>query len=309
MAKQSYFEVAPGVWGMKVIFVNIYMIAEDDHWVLVDAGLPGSARRILRMATELFGENNPPAAIILTHGHFDHRGGLETLLKTWDVPIYVHRMELPYLNGESAYPPADPTVGGGLMSLLSIFYPRQPLRLNGRVQALPEEGAVPFLQHWLYIYTPGHSAGHISLFRSTGKVLIAGDAFVTTKQESAICAILQPKYISGPPKYFTPDWSASRESVKKLRDLQPVIAATGHGVPMKGQELTDGLNQLVDHFDEIAVPRRGRYVQFPAKANKHGVRYIPPVNVKPVAVFAVAAIATCLTVIAIIKLRTGKTGC
>src|ERR1700712_3838142 len=107
MKKQLYFQVAPGIWGMKIIFVNIYMIAEDDHWTLIDTGLPGSASRILQMAKDLF-DDAPPAAIILTHGHFDHRGSLARLLKTWNVPVYAHRMELPYLNGESAYPPADP---------------------------------------------------------------------------------------------------------------------------------------------------------------------------------------------------------
>jgi glyoxylase-like metal-dependent hydrolase (beta-lactamase superfamily II) len=73
----DYFEVAPGVWGMKIIFVNIYMIREGDEWVLVDTGLKLAASRIIRMVKDLFGANTPPAAIILTHGHFDHRGAID----------------------------------------------------------------------------------------------------------------------------------------------------------------------------------------------------------------------------------------
>ncbi|WP_211166301.1 MBL fold metallo-hydrolase [Mucilaginibacter robiniae] len=250
--EKDYFEVAAGVWGTKIVFVNIYMIATDNNqWVLVDAGLKGFAGKIEKMAAELFGENNPPQAIILTHGHFDHIGALKQLLEVWtDVPVYAHPLELPYLTGLSAYPPPDPMVGGGLMSAMSILYPKKPIDLGNRVHALDENGSLPFLPDWHFIFTPGHAPGHISLFRGRDKLLIAGDAFVTTKQESAFSVAAQKKVVSGPPKYFTPDWIAAAASVKKLRDLHPAIAATGHGKPMYGQELTEGLNYLVSHFEK-----------------------------------------------------------
>jgi len=65
--------------------------------------------------------------------------------------------------------------------------------------------------------------------------LIAGDAFVTTNQQSAISVMLQTKKLSGPPKYFTCDWEAANASVKKLLSLAPETAATGHGRPMSGK--------------------------------------------------------------------------
>jgi len=42
---------------------------------MIDTGTPWSARGILRAAAERFGPDSRPAAIILTHGHFDHRDG------------------------------------------------------------------------------------------------------------------------------------------------------------------------------------------------------------------------------------------
>lgn len=272
--KNNFTEIASGVWGLKIVFVNIFMIAEDDQWILVDTGLPGSADRIISMAEELFGDQ-PPAAIILTHGHFDHRGAIEVLLEKWNVPVYAHQMELPYLQGKSSYPPADPTVGGGLMSLLSFLYPKRPIDLGNKIEALSANGSIPFLTSWLFIFTPGHTPGHISLFRSRDRVLIAGDAFVTTKQESALAILTSARCLSGPPKYFTPDWVSAKESVAKLMKLNPAIAATGHGESMKGQELTHGLERLVHHFEALAVPVHGRYVDDPAKASRRGVQYIP----------------------------------
>jgi glyoxylase-like metal-dependent hydrolase (beta-lactamase superfamily II) len=78
--------------------------------------MPGTASGILSAAQARFGESGRPSAIVLTHGHFDHVGPLETLAAEWDVPVYAHPLEHPYLNGTTSYPPPDPTVGGGLMA-------------------------------------------------------------------------------------------------------------------------------------------------------------------------------------------------
>jgi glyoxylase-like metal-dependent hydrolase (beta-lactamase superfamily II) len=300
---KNYFEVAPGIWGMKIIFVNIYMIAQDDHWILVDAGLGGFAGKIIKMAADLFGENKPPAAIILTHGHFDHRGAIDGLLKKWDVPVYAHALEQPFLRGRASYPPPDPNVGGGLMSLLSVFYPKRPINLGNRLQTLPKDGTVPFLPDWQYVFTPGHSPGHISLFRTKDKVLIAGDAFVTTKQESAVSTLASLKILSGPPKYFTPDWLSAKDSVIKLRDLQPAIAATGHGKPMEGAALTRGLDHLAANFDEVAVPSYGRYVKEPAVMNRAGMQFIPSAKISPVIALSFLGLLGLITFSAYRKLR------
>jgi len=299
---KEYFEVTPGVWGMKTVFVNIFMIAtgNGNDWVLVDAGLKGFANNIQKMAAELFGPNNPPEAIILTHGHFDHVGTIKKLLTVWDVPVYAHALELPYLTGHSAYPPPDPTVGGGLMSALSVIYPKKPIDLGINVRVLPENNSVPFLPEWLWVFTPGHSPGHVSLWRQRDKLVIAGDAFVTTKQESAFSVAVQKLELSGPPKYFTADWIAAAASVKKLRDLQPAIAATGHGKPMYGKELSEGLNYLIDHFEQTAIPAQGRYVKEPARANKRGVQYVPPAPFNPVLAVSIAGLIA-ISIYALVK--------
>src|SRR3954462_5543909 len=131
--------------------------AKDREWVLVDAGLVGTKAFIHSAAVERFGPHSRPAAILLSHGHFDHVGALEELSREWDVPIYAHPLEHPYLNGREAYPPPDPTVGGGLMALSSSLFPRGPIDVSGRLKALPEDGTLPTLPGWRWLPTPGHS--------------------------------------------------------------------------------------------------------------------------------------------------------
>ncbi|MBC8054620.1 MAG: MBL fold metallo-hydrolase [Sphingobacteriaceae bacterium] len=307
----EYYKVAPGVWGMKIVFVNIYIIAAGENsgnnWVLVDAGLKGSGEKIIRMAEDLFGEGTKPSAVIITHGHFDHVGALEELLEVWDVPVYAHYLELPYLKGISSYPPPDPMVGGGLMSLMSWTFPKKPKDLGTKVHRLAANSYdLPELPDWQFIHTPGHSPGQISLFRELDRTLISADAFVTTKQESAFSVMTQKHVLSGPPKYFTIDWIAAKESVEKLLDLRPHAAATGHGYPMYGDELLNSLTNLVENFEDEAVPKYGRYVKEPARANKNGVQYVPERVNNPELLATVAVIGAIIAFAVVWKLTSKK---
>lgn len=265
---------------LRTGIVNLYLFGRRGtpagSWVLIDAGMPGSAARIIQAAEEWTGSGAAPSAIILTHGHFDHVGALEGLLARWDVPVYAHRLELPYLTGRSAYPPPDPTVGGGAMAALARFYPRGPIDLGGRVETLPEDGTVPGMPEWRWIHTPGHTPGHVSLFRDSDRSLLAGDAFVTTKQESATAVLTQRPELHGPPAYYTQDWASARRSVERLAALEPRQVATGHGPPLQGSEMLANLHELARNFDRLAVPARGRYVKEPAVADERGVVAVPP---------------------------------
>jgi len=272
--------VAPEVSYLLDYVVNVCFVgpagAEDREWVLVDAGLPASAEKIKRAAARLFGPESRPAAIVLTHGHFDHVGALEALVREWDVPVYAHEMELPYLTGRSSYPPPDPFVGGGAMSAMSFLYPKGPIDLGASVRALPADGSVPGMPGWRWIPTPGHSPGHVSLVRDVDRTLIAGDAFTTTKQESVAAVFAQRQEMHGPPMYFTPDWDAARTSLRHLADYAPTAASTGHGPPMRAAQLPSAPRRLASHFDEWARPAHGRYHDRPAITDPDGVVQVPP---------------------------------
>ena len=298
----DWYSVAPGVWRIRDLFVNVYLIHNPsaNNWVLLDAGLKTTASKIKKVADHLFWPDTAPAAIILTHAHFDHVGSLRKLAGEWDVPIYAHALEKPYLTGVSAYPPPDPSVGGGLMTLLSFTYPRGPIDVADRLLTLPLDGTIPVLPDWKYFHTPGHAPGHISLYREADRLLLAGDAFVTTCQESAFSVMLQKKELHGPPKYFTYNWRSAESSVKVLASREPEIVATGHGKPMAGATMRAGLHELAKNFQKLAMPTYGRYLNEPALVNNQGVQYSPPPKngrlIFAAAGMAAAAIASYLVV-------------
>ncbi|NMD72695.1 MBL fold metallo-hydrolase [Bacillus sp. DNRA2] len=256
-------DVLSDLYSYTVQIVNIVLVGDPKtrDFVLIDAGMPDSAEDIIAITEERFGNKCRPKAIVLTHGHFDHVGAIIELIEHWQVPVYAHELELPYLTGLQSYPEPDPTVEGGMVAKMSPLFPNEPINISGHVEKLPADGTVPHLPEFRWIHTPGHTPGHISLFRERDRALIVGDAFVTVKQEYLYKVMTQEMEISGPPRYLTPDWNASKQSVQKLAALRPTVGITGHGLPISGDVLTNSLNQLAECFDEIAIPEFGRYVE------------------------------------------------
>jgi glyoxylase-like metal-dependent hydrolase (beta-lactamase superfamily II) len=281
--------IAENVMFLRTMLVNVYLIKEGASWVLVDAGLRGYADSIRRAAREFVGSDAPPSAILLTHAHFDHIGSLEALLARWDVPVFAHSLERPYLTGRSSYPPPDPLVGRGAMALLSRLYPRGPIDVSARLQRLADGRSLPSLAGWQWLPTPGHTAGHVSFYRERDRVLIAGDAVTTTKQESMVAVVSQRQELHGPPAYFTQDWRASGDSVGRIAALEPEILASGHGEPQSGPAMRRRLRELAARFMEREVPRFGRYAQRPAITDEQGIVSLPPDPLPKVAAGLVVA--------------------
>ncbi len=270
--------LAPDLGWLPISFVNVYFIGRPGGtWVLVDAGLPGRANQIFEAAEARFGAGARPEAILLTHGHFDHAGSALELADAWDVPIYGHRLEIPYLTGRSDYPPPDPTIGGA-MAFLSRFMPSRARDLKERVRELhPNE--VPGAPGWEWLATPGHSPGHISFFRPSDRVLLAGDAFATMNMDSWSGLVTGKQTLARAGAPFNTDWDATRLSVKELAKLRPNVVGCGHGIPRSDPRLPTELERFAERF---RAPRNGRYVRRPARTDERGVRSLPPAPFDPV---------------------------
>jgi hypothetical protein len=64
--------------------------------------------------------------------------------------------------------------------------------------------------------------------------------------------------------------------VAALAELEPEIAATGHGVPLQGPAMREALWTLANRWQQDAVPATGRYVHRPAVTDHSGVVSVPP---------------------------------
>jgi len=259
-------EVAHGVYcaevGEGISRANVFFVKASSAWVLIDTGLANCGPLIRKTAETLFGANTRPAAILLTHDHPDHAGSAVELARIWDCPVYVHPDELPITAFEdlpAIEPYANPLDRWIILPILRTM-PRERVKamllsssIKEVVRAFDPGAAIPGLPDWECIPTPGHTPGHSTFFRRSDRVLIAGDAVVTVELNSIFGFLLwslrrNKQRVSGPPWYSTWNWKIAKESVALLAGLEPLVLATGHGVPMSGEEIAGELRVFAGHF-------------------------------------------------------------
>ena len=116
----------------------LWLIHDDQHAAVVD---PGDAAPVL---AALQANNLKLDAILLTHHHADHVGGVQILLQKFDVPVYG---------------PANEKIAG---------------ITNKLRQADQVELKAPHIQ-FSVIDVPGHTAGHIAYYAAEQDWLFCGD--------------------------------------------------------------------------------------------------------------------------------------
>lgn len=132
------------------IGTNCYLLCDEKAAVcaVIDPG--GDAHRI---AAAVESTGCQPCAILLTHGHYDHTGGVSDLRKRWEIPVY--------LNHRDVYP--------NDLQAQQLF----PV-LSGTVQDYDEGDHVSVGGLTVEVLaTPGHSEGSVTL--QCGDVLFCGD--------------------------------------------------------------------------------------------------------------------------------------
>jgi len=198
--------------------LNAYLLGD----VLVDAGLPGQGGAIVRVLG-----TRPVSRHVLTHPHLDHAGGSARVCRAFG------------LEGAACGGPDLADLRAGRSPELALRPRLQPLsRALGRftpVAAAELADGETVGSGFVVVPTPGHTPGHVSLWRAVDRVLIAGDALMGLHPLSG-----RPD-LRLPPRFDQPDPAAVRASARRLAALEPRVVFFGHGLP-----LTDATQRLHD---------------------------------------------------------------
>ena len=215
-------EVARGVYQVNLRGVNVFLIDAGNGLVLVDAGLKHSPPRITEAVYSLGRLPQDVVAIVVTHAHRDHVGGLAEMKRRTGAEVWMHPADAalvrdglygrPFGRGQDR--------GSSALSQAMNLLPSpkgEPVAVAHEVsdgEVLPFDGLRA-------LHTPGHSAGHLALLLPReGGVLFVGDAASNVLRTGL-----------GP---LNEDVAESRRSLEKLAALQFEVACFAHGRPLRG---------------------------------------------------------------------------
>lgn len=178
---------------------NCYLVVnpETDQLLIVD---PGDDPEIIIRAV---GERKP-AAVLLTHGHFDHIGGMDEVCAHFGIPAYIHELEVEKLTdpvkNESHSMDRDVVAS----TVPQLVTDGQELELGGvRVTVM---------------HTPGHSKGSCCYMVEKDQCLFTGDTLFLGGY--------------GRTDFWDGNFKDLKQSLRKLLFLEPkVLAYPGHGAP------------------------------------------------------------------------------
>ena len=208
-------QLAEGVWQLKGRIpipnaINTYLVGH----VLVDAGGRTDRKVILK---ELRGR--PLSAHALTHAHPDHQGASHAVCEEFGVPYWVPEADVAAAENPDLIAERQPDHPIAQLMHRVFTGPGHPVD-----RALHEGDRVA---DFVVLDTPGHSAGHISLWRESDRTLILGDVLNSQDPLLGIPGLRLPK------DFFTPDPAENRRSAKRLGELEPLLVLFGHGPPVR----------------------------------------------------------------------------
>lgn len=208
--------------------VNRYLV-HAGSWMLIDPGIPCTARMTVRALKGLSVEPGSVKLILLTHGHVDHAGATAAVQELTGARVAIHQRDRALLErGQVAMPPLWTPGGGVLYAVLNPIARLLRFRAARADVVIADEGLslVPFGIPGRVIHTPGHTAGSVSM------LLDSGEAFVGDLIAGPSLLYRVPRL---PPA--GEDQEQMRASLRRLLGQGAKIIYPGHGKPFPAQFL------------------------------------------------------------------------
>lgn len=202
------------VYSIPMGLVQAYLIETDVGIGLVDAGMPGFERRVLRQMESL---GRPDLRLIfITHAHLDHYGSAGALRKLTGAPVAIHRADAESM-AQGQTPLGSVRGRGRLVKALIPLLQRalRPEPTEADLLLTDGDSLLDFGLDARVLHTPGHTPGSSCLIVEERHAFV-GDLLSATGQLHA-------------QQFFAHDWSQIPESLARLQAQNPEWVYPGHG--------------------------------------------------------------------------------
>ncbi len=174
--------------------VNVFLYC-GGKITLIDSGVAGSEQYIYKYLEQIGLQQKNIEHLILTHSHPDHVGAAKEIQRVTGCRVSAHIAERNWIEDTNLQEKERPVPGfqtlvGGSVTVDNLLYGGESIRVD---QGISLE----------VIHTPGHSAGSISLWCPSDKVLFTGDAVL----------------VPGDMPIFD-NYQSAVDSLKKLEDIE-----------------------------------------------------------------------------------------
>jgi glyoxylase-like metal-dependent hydrolase (beta-lactamase superfamily II) len=215
--QEAAMEILPNIHLVPNVIANPYLLIDPNGLTLIDAGLPGSHRKILRSLSSLGYGPKDLTRILVTHADFDHVGGLAALKAATAARVFASPFEAQAIAEGHASRPLKPRskVTRLIYDLMTGLF--KPARVQ--VDEFLTEGQIlPVLGGLQVVETFGHTPGHVSFFLPSAGVLFCGDSIVSDQDG-----------LRGSRGANTWDQARAELSVRKQAALDVRTLCSGHG--------------------------------------------------------------------------------
>ena len=212
--------------------VNAHLIHHADGCILVDAGLPGTERKIEKVLVKHGISFKDIKLIVVTHAHVDHAGNAYALRELSGAPIVAHADDVKYYKQESQMTFLPTGWFGRLFLKTKLVY--QPYKRFVPDILLSKEESLDLNRFGIpgtVKHTPGHTAGSISVELSTGDALV-GDLIASG---ILLGGLIRTGHAKSPP--FEDDPHAVGLALQRLVDSGLQRFYMGHGGPLAATEV------------------------------------------------------------------------
>ena len=227
--------------------VNWALVTEGEAVTLIDAGYPGDRDGVEESVRAIGRRPENIVAVLLTHAHLDHMGGIPNLVDHYGAPVYTGAVEARHARREFLEQISAKEMTALLRTQRGRKWVTETLRAVGphvrmsvpSAAPFPKEGPLDVPGRPVPVPTPGHTSGHTAYFLPSAGIVFSGDALVTGHP-------LVPD--EGPqllPGFFNTDETRTEQALQALAALDADVLVPGHG-PVLRMPIQKAVDKALD---------------------------------------------------------------